>query len=219
MIINRVWAMPNKYTFKIKPIKELLEREVTEGLWIDPFANENSPAGVRNDLNPDIKNVQFNLDAIDFLNMFASESVDGVLFDPPYSFYELRRCYKNVGRDNYKWGELNNYWARCKDKIGKIVGIGGKTISFGWNSVGMGKKRGFEITEILLVCHGSVRNDTIITVERKMQSMCSPTTDFRGLQKHHIIFRSHCGPDDKQNIVWLCGVCHDEAHGKVACRK
>jgi hypothetical protein len=35
--IERVWAMPNKWTFTIKPIKEMLSEELTDGLWVDPF--------------------------------------------------------------------------------------------------------------------------------------------------------------------------------------
>ena len=55
MKINRVWAMPSKDTFTIKPIKELLQRyEVGRG-WIDPFAGNYSPAEYTNDLNPDTK--------------------------------------------------------------------------------------------------------------------------------------------------------------------
>ena len=43
--------MPNKWTFTIKPIKELLKRYVHKPIheWIDPFAGENSPAGVQVD--------------------------------------------------------------------------------------------------------------------------------------------------------------------------
>jgi len=53
MIINRVWAMPNKWTFTIKPIAELLARYVGDGKgWVDPFAGKNSPAELCNDLNP-----------------------------------------------------------------------------------------------------------------------------------------------------------------------
>jgi hypothetical protein len=38
MRIDRVWAMPNKWTFTIKPIKKLLEEEVQNWyLWSDPF--------------------------------------------------------------------------------------------------------------------------------------------------------------------------------------
>lgn len=43
MRIERVWAMPNKWTFTIKPIKQLLLEEVVDGMWCDPFAGENSP--------------------------------------------------------------------------------------------------------------------------------------------------------------------------------
>lgn len=45
---------------------------------------------------------------------------------------------------------------------------GGVCISFGWNSMGIGKKNGFEIIEILLVAHGGMHNDTIVTVETKL---------------------------------------------------
>ena len=38
LVINRVWAMPNKWTFKIKPIAELVARYVGYGYgWIDPL--------------------------------------------------------------------------------------------------------------------------------------------------------------------------------------
>lgn len=42
-------------------------------------------------------------------------------------------------------------------------------ISFGWNTNGMEINRGFKIEEILLVAHGGAHNDTICTVERKIQ--------------------------------------------------
>ena len=42
MKINRVWAMPNKNTFKIKPIKELIEKYYNpEKIWLNPFSNTN----------------------------------------------------------------------------------------------------------------------------------------------------------------------------------
>ncbi len=43
MKINRVWAMPNSKTFKIKPIKELIQKYVKDNyIVLDPFANEHS---------------------------------------------------------------------------------------------------------------------------------------------------------------------------------
>ena len=65
--IERVWAMPSAWTFTIKPIKELLIEEVTDGLWCDPFAGENSPAQVTNDINPERK-ATYHLDALEFLS-------------------------------------------------------------------------------------------------------------------------------------------------------
>ena len=53
MRIDRVWAMPSKNTFQIKPINEMLNEEITDGLWIDPFANSNKFAEITNDLNPE----------------------------------------------------------------------------------------------------------------------------------------------------------------------
>ena len=38
---------------------------------------------------------------------------------------------------------------------------------FGWNSSGVGIKRGMKLIEVLLVPHGGSHNDTIVTVERK----------------------------------------------------
>jgi hypothetical protein len=43
-------------------------------------------------------------------------------------------------------------------------------LSFGWNSTGMGQKRGYEIIEILIVAHGSAHNDTICMAERKTRT-------------------------------------------------
>ena len=54
MKFSRIWAMSNKWTFTIKPIKELLEKYVGDGTdWIDPFAGQHSPAEITNDINPD----------------------------------------------------------------------------------------------------------------------------------------------------------------------
>ena len=51
MVIERAWAMPNKNTFSIKPIKQLLIEEVDNksNLWIDPFANTNRWGNITND--------------------------------------------------------------------------------------------------------------------------------------------------------------------------
>jgi hypothetical protein PPSC2_p0296 len=70
-----------------------------------------------------------------------------------------------------KWAMPNSktfsFWGDQKKEFFRIVKKGGKVISFGWNSGGIGKSNGFKITKILLVPHGGWHNDTICTVEEK----------------------------------------------------
>lgn len=166
IVMERVWAMPNKNTFEIKPIKALIEEELTDGLWIDPFANRNKLATVTNDLNTEY-DTDYHMDALDFMKMFEDNSVEGVLYDPPYSPRQVSECYNNVGY-NVTWDTTKaSFWGNHKREISRIVKLGGKVITFGWNSGGIGNKYGFEIERILLVPHGGWHNDTICTVEVK----------------------------------------------------
>lgn len=165
--IERTWSMPNKNTFEIPPIKALLEEEVDlSKYWIDPFANRNKIASVTNDLNLEY-DTDYHLDALDFLKLFEDASVDGVLYDPPYSPRQVSECYNDVGY-TVTWDTTKaSFWGNHKREISRIVKIGGKVITFGWNSGGIGYKYGFEIERILLVPHGGWHNDTICTVEVK----------------------------------------------------
>lgn len=159
--------MPNKNTFDIKPIKELIQSELTNGTWIDPFANQNKLAAITNDLNPDF-DTDYHMDALDFLKTFQNESVDGVLYDPSYSPRQVTECYQGVGMNVTSETTRASFWGNQKKEISRIVEPGGKVITFGWNSGGIGRKYGFEITRILLVPHGGWHNDTICTVEVKV---------------------------------------------------
>lgn len=47
-----------------------------------------------------------------------------------------------------------------------------KSTSFGWNSAGMGISRGFDLIELLTVCHGAAHNDTICVAERRTTFDC-----------------------------------------------
>lgn len=168
IIYNRVWAMPNKNTFSIKPIKELINRYFKEEyVSIDPFANTNKICRITNDLDPNV-GADFNLDALDFLKTFEDESVDFVLFDPPFSSRQLSECYKKLGKTVNMETTQSSFWGNLKNEIARITKKDAIVISFGWTSGGIGKNNGFEIIELLLVPHGGNHNDTICTVERKI---------------------------------------------------
>lgn len=116
---------------------------------------------ITNDIEERYK-TNYHLDALEFLMLF--DNIDGVIFDPPYSVEQCLRRY--TPKQNGTAGRAE-YWAKCKDRISQAVKVGGKVISFAWDSVGVGKSRGFEIIEIKLICHGACHNDTIITVDEK----------------------------------------------------
>ena len=97
------------------------------------------------------------------------ESVDTVLYDPPYSPRQVSECYKNLGQTVNMQTTQASYWSKQKEQIGRIVKPNGIVITCSWNSGGIGKKYGFEIEEILLVPHGGWHNDTIVVVEKKIR--------------------------------------------------
>ena len=169
MKINRVWAMPSKHTFTIKPTKELIQRYVGDGKgWIDPFAGFNSPAEITNDLNPEAPTT-YHLHCNEFAKNLEGE-YEGVLFDPPYSITQVKQCYQSYGCEDFMKQDATHFPYDVKRELAGKIKDGGIAISFGWNSGGFGKKLGFEIIEILLVPHGRMHNDTIVTVERKLPS-------------------------------------------------
>ncbi len=167
---TRTWAMPNRRTFSIKPIKEIIERYKAnlgpEAVIIDPFANDGTEATITNDLDPDCK-AEYHLDALDFLSIFPKDAVDMVLYDPPYSPRQVAEHYKRLGKTVNMQTTQASYWSKQKAEIARIVRTGGVVVCCGWNSGGIGKKYGFKVLEILLVPHGGNHHDTIVTVERK----------------------------------------------------
>ena len=169
MKITRSWAMPNKNTFEIAPIKDLLERYITPfDEVVDPFANNCEWDTITNDLDPQYK-TDYHMDATDFLKMFPDRCADVVLYDLPFSPRQVMECYKKFGMSVNMETTQASYWSKQKEQIARIIKPNGVAITCGWNSGGIGKKYGFEIVEILLVAHGGWHNDTIVTVERKIK--------------------------------------------------
>ena len=163
-----MWAMPNSRTFQIKPIKEFVEKYIQDKkIIIDPFANECRYGTITNDLNPKF-DTNYHLDALDFLKQIESGSADIVIYDPPYSLRQVKECYEGVGITVTAEHTKSSWRAKHLDEIKRILKPNGLALCFGWNSNGIGKTRGFEMLEVLLVPHGGSKNDTICTAERKL---------------------------------------------------
>lgn len=163
--------MPSADTFSIPPIRDFVRKRLAVSVVsVDPFARNKRWATWTNDLSPDTE-AKFHMDAEDFLHQMHHDGVtaDLGLFDPPYSPRQISEVYKSVGRAVGMAGTQNGaLYRRVRDALDAIISPGGIVLSFGWNSAGMGIKRGYEIEEILLVAHGGGHNDTICVAERKV---------------------------------------------------
>ena len=171
MRIRRGWAMPNKFSFQIEPIGELVEKYCARAqVIIDPFAGSNRKATHTNDLNP-FYNTDHNLDALAFLQMLEAQdiSADAILFDPPYSLQQIKEVYKSIGIERWTKQDQQNQWRKEKDICAKLLKVGGHFLHFGWHTNALGKKRNCQIVEILMVAHGRTHHDTLCTVERKIK--------------------------------------------------
>jgi len=175
VIITRQWAMPNHHTFEIAPIRRLLQKYIYTGLWLDPFnGGYQHEYGmfadcrfVTNDLSRKAK-ADYHEEALDFLRRFDDTSVDGILFDPPYSLRQVKECYDGIGKQLTN-EIINTLWLREKEEMKRILKPASYVLVFGWHSNGIGDKEMFELIEIMLVAHGGYHNDTICTVQRKVE--------------------------------------------------
>lgn len=159
---SREWAMPSRHTFDVKPIGDFVRRYLAQSkVSIDPFCGNKRWATHNNDLERD------RVDAEVFLKSLDGVKADLVLFDPPYSPRQISECYKSIGLEvGMKETQSALLYKRVRDALMPLLAPGAIVLSFGWNTVGMGIGRGFEIVEIMLCCHGGAHNDTICLAER-----------------------------------------------------
>jgi len=162
--------MPSAETFSIRPIGRFVRHYLARSkVSVDPFARDRDWATHTNDINPKTA-ASSHQDAEAFLRGLATAGVsaDLALFDPPYSPRQVSEHYKAAGlqvtAEDTQNGRL---YKRVRDALDAIVAPGGIVLSFGWQSVGMGIGRGYELLETLLVAHGGGHNDTICIAERK----------------------------------------------------
>jgi len=160
--------MPSADTFSIPIIGDWVKSHIAAStVSIDPFARNNRWATHTNDLSPETS-AEYHMEALEFLATLHAAKVkaDLVIFDPPYSPRQISECYSQIGRQCTMQDTQSKTWMEWRNAIALVCAQNATVLSFGWNSVGMGKNRGFEPLEILLVCHGGAHNDTICMSEK-----------------------------------------------------
>lgn len=181
--MRHVWAMPSANTFDIPPIRALVKSYLYRSkVSVDPFARNKRWATHTNDLNPETA-ADSHLQASDFLSELAHGIADLVVFDPPYSPHQTKECYAGFGHSMRYEDDARHGWSKTRKLLSLVLQKGGVAISCGWDSIGVLGRNG-RIEQILIVCHGIGHNDTIVTVERKVESQQSdlfatgPSVDF-----------------------------------------
>lgn len=168
MKFSREWAMPNSDTFAIPCIATFVMKYIAlSKRSVDPFARNFSWPTVTNDINP-LTTAAYHMDAVEFLYRMSDEGerFDLLILDPPYSPRQIAECYKEIGKKASMTDTQSAVLYRdVKCAANQVLDNDCRVLSFGWSTVGMGKMYGFEIEEIMLVCHGGAHNDTICMSE------------------------------------------------------
>ena len=152
-----------RYTFKNKKILNWVVSNC-EGLVLNLFAGK-TPLGIpeiRNDMD-ETMSAHYHLDALEFVKYWEDREKFGtILLDPPYSYRKSMEMYN---------GKVSSPFNLIKDHIPSILVEGGIVITFGYYSVSLGKKRGFEQEHLLVMSHGGAIHDTIAIKERKIKQV------------------------------------------------
>lgn len=147
----------NRYTFSVKPVREWVEKNCS-GKTLNLFAGKTklNIDELRNDLDVEAL-AEYRMDALDFVRTWEGNKFDTIILDPPYAYRKSMEMYKGIIASPFK---------QLKDAILQIIILGGKVITFGYQSNSMGINRGFIIERVCLFSHGGAIHDTIASVER-----------------------------------------------------
>lgn len=149
---------PRKWTFQNPEVRKWVESHST-GKVLNLFAGRVrlSLDEIRVDLDEKY-HPDFQMSAQDFVKwaIEKQKKFDTVILDPPYSHRKGWELYN---------GHNVNHLTRLKNSIPEILNEDSIVITLGYDSIGMGKVRGFRKEAIALVCHGRLHKDTIIMEE------------------------------------------------------
>lgn len=154
---------PRKYTFEMGKLKSWTIRN-SKGKVLNLFAGKtllNPLDELRVDLNKEMP-ADFYMDAYEFVLMAKEKNMlfDTVIFDPPYNLRKSREKY---------FGIYTSQLRKIKTELPSIINENGLVICYGYDTTGMGKQRGFELISVCVVNHSGDHNDTLCTIERKIQ--------------------------------------------------
>lgn len=166
MKISYEWCMPDKWTFRMKPIKSFIEKELFKHKKIlIPFAGmtrwKNHSRIIYIDIEENRPKPYILGDCKEImLGMIEhKQKYDLIISDPPFTYFQTINTYNNQKMQDITY---------CKNLYNRLLKPGGIIIHCGFNSSGMGIKRGYNKLELLIVNCGGSHNDYLILKEKKM---------------------------------------------------
>lgn len=164
MKIERFFEMGHTMTFEMPKLRKWVLTNLS-GKILNVFGGSTnlqpyfSGKIISNDINKEAP-TDFHYDAMRINKYFPKHSFDGAIIDPPYSMYQATESY---GCSN----KIVQRISLVRDAVDYLLKPGATVVTLGYNSTGMGSKRGYVKKRILLVNLGGSHNDIIVIVERK----------------------------------------------------
>ena len=157
------------YQRALKITLKHISSELLKKPSIDPFARDCQWAKITNDLDPS-KKAKYNMDALDFVSMFDSESISMVLFDPPFSTSQEKKYEYNSNLYASDSNKISKLYKECF----RVLAPGGMMLKLGYNSTR--PHPGFKLKHLMVVNFGGSRNDVIASIWRKEQTTLTQYT-------------------------------------------
>lgn len=187
MIINHIMCEKKRNIFETECAHDIINRNKI-GVTVDVYSGGNSIADIKNDFDHSY-DTDYHMEAIEFLKTLDTCSCDTIICDPPTCSSDSKYWRDKLGlpkivdvidgKERVVQYTQINYWSILNREISRVMKPGGIVIYSGCTSTGVGKKLGFELKELNILCHGGWTPDTYITVETKTKvepTKVEPTT-------------------------------------------
>ena len=175
MIINHIMCEKKRNIFETECAHDIINRNKI-GVTLDVYSGGNSIADIKNDFDHSY-DTDYHMEAVEFLKTLDTCSCDTIICDPPTCSSDSKYWRDKLGlpkivdvidgKERVVQYTQINYWSILNREISRVMKPGGIVIYSGCTSTGVGKKLGFELKELNILCHGGWTPDTYITVETK----------------------------------------------------
>ena len=159
-----VWTVqPGSHTFTSDKIKNWVERYLSGSvlnLCAGPTQLDHEGPVLRNDIDASL-DTDLSIDAQLISSCLPSNSIDTVVFDPPFSVYQSNLRYD---------GQQVGHAKVAKEGFDELLRMGGTVIELGYHGSCMPARLGYDRVERAWFCTTGRHKDVLGSVDRKVQT-------------------------------------------------